>query len=107
MKIKDLTKEQCIEIAKLAYPFPEAITDYEFKYQPYDKEWYSDAREFVRLSFKAPVFGDRVKNLMIEINTNLDTYMFYWNGKVNDTLPINNQYKIFQKFIELGVEPHE
>lgn len=105
MKIKDMTKEQCLEIVQLAYAFPELITNYEFKYQPYDKEWYADAREFIRLSFKAPVFGDKVEKIMIEINPGLDVYMSYWNGKVNDSLLVRNQHKIQKKFIELGVEP--
>ena len=107
MKIKDMTKEQCLEIVKLAYPFGDRITDYAFKYQPYDKEWYRDAREFIRLKFKAPVFGDKVKQLMIEIDTSLNVYMYYWTGKINENLPVGNQYSIQKKFVELGIEPED
>lgn len=105
MFIKNLTEEQGLEIVKLAYSWPELITDYTFTYQPYDKEWDRDAREFIRLKFKAPVFADKVKQLMIEINTDLGIYMYYWNGKVNDFLPVRNQYGIYQKFIEWGMKP--
>jgi len=107
MEIKDLTKEQTIEIAKLAYSSPELMTDFSFKYQPYDESMYEDAREEVYLTFNAPVFADKVFKLMLIIIPNFSLYMYYWNPKtnINEYLPIRNQYKIFQKFIEWGAEP--
>ena len=45
-----------------------------------------------------------LKQLMIEIEPSLDVYMYYWTGKINENLPIGNQYNIQKKFVELGVE---
>ena len=75
--IKDLTKEQAIEIAKLIYPYSDVVEgDYDFHYQPHDRTWFEDAREFVRLTFKGITFGDKVDNLMLEINKNLDCWFY-------------------------------
>jgi len=107
MELKDLTKEQTIEIAKLAYSSPELMTDFKFLYQPYDESMYEDASEEIMLRFDAPVFGDTISKLMLIIIPNFSVFMYYWNPKtnINEYLPVRNQYKIFQKFVEWGVEP--
>jgi hypothetical protein len=106
--IKDLTKEQGLEITNLIYPTPELISDYEFTYQPYDEKMYEDAAELIRLRFKAPIFGDSPKyQLMVIICKSLDVYFYYWNEKINinDYLPTRNQYKIQEKFKEWNIIP--
>jgi len=109
MELKDLTEEQSFEIAKLAYSSPELMTDFSFKYQPYDESMYEDAREEIIIRFDAPVYGDKISRLMVIIIPNFSLYMYFWNEKtkVNEFLPVRNQYKIFQKFVEWGVEPKD
>jgi len=105
-KLKDLTKEQAIEIAKLIYPYSDKFEpEYEFKYQPYDKSWFEDAREFVRLEFKGIAFGDKIDNLMLEINKNLDCWFYYCREDGAHDLPSRNQCAVQRKFIEWGFEP--
>ena len=105
MKLKDLTKYQGLEISQLVYPFPELVKDIRFEYQEFDESMYEDACELVRIRFDAPVFGDKVYPLMIEIFTNLSLAFYYWTGDINEYLPVRNQYKIFEKFKEWGIEP--
>jgi hypothetical protein len=105
MKIKDLTKEQTIEIAKLIYPFSDTVEgEYEFSYQPYDPTWYEDAREYVQLKFKGVTFGTTIDTLIFQINKNLDCW-FYYSRDSMYTLPSRNQHAIQKKFIEWGIEP--
>lgn len=108
MKIlKDLTKEQTIEIAKLIYPFSDTIEgEYDFTYQQYDPMWYEDAREFVRLKFRGIAFGDTVDNLMLIINKNLDCWFYYCRPDGAHSLPSINQHAIQKKFIKWGIEPN-
>lgn len=105
-KLKDITKDQAIEIAKLIYPFFDDLkTDYDFHYQPYDKVWLEDAREFVRLRFRGFIFGDRVEDLMIEITKTLDCWFYYIRDDGTHHLPSRNQCAVQRKFIEWGIEP--
>ena len=105
-KLKDLTKEQAIEIAKLIYSFSDAVeTDYDFTYQPYDRTWYEDAREFVRLKFRGVTFGDTVDNLILDINKNLDCWFYYSRKDGLHGLPSTNQCAVQRKFIEWEFEP--
>jgi ABC-type phosphate transport system substrate-binding protein len=111
MKLKDLTKEQVIEIAKLIYSFwDEYEKDFpnqeiKFTYQPYDATWYEDAREYVMLEFKGYTFGDTVDNLMLQINKNLDVWFYYCRENGAHDLPSRNQHAVQKKFIEWGIEP--
>ena len=105
-KLKDLTKEQAIEIAKLIHPFSDEVkTNYKFHYQPYDKSWFEDAREFVTLEFKGITFGNTIDNLIIEINKNLDCWFYYIRESGYHTLPSRNQSAVQRKFIEWEFEP--
>lgn len=113
-KLKDITKEQAIEIAKLIYPFSNELpgtketgikSDFEFKYQPYDATWYEDAREFIRVSFKGITFGETVDNLIMEINKNLDCHLYYSRKDGLHSIGCTNQYAIQKKFIEWEIEP--
>jgi hypothetical protein len=108
MELKDLTKEQTIEIAKLIYPF-KIENDFEFHYQPYDETWMDDAREFVELKFNGIVFGDKAYPLRLEILPNLDCWFYYikFDEKigynVSHSLPSRNQHKIQKLFIKWGI----
>lgn len=105
-KLKDLTKEQAIEIAQLIYSFSDEVeTDYDFTYQPYDWTWYEDAREFVRLKFRGFTFGNTVDNLILDINKNLDCWFYYSRKDGLHGLPSRNQCAVQRKFIEWGFEP--
>lgn len=113
MKIKDLTKEQAIEIAKLIYGYEESYlkncikSDFEFEYQPYDHTWYEDAREYARVTFMGIVFGNTTEKIMLEINTNLDCYLYYCRADGAHSLGSRNQYKIQNKFKEWNIEPND
>jgi len=103
--IKDLTKEQVIEISKLIYPFSDTVDgEYEYHYQSYDASWYEDAREYVQLKFKGITFGDTFDTLILQINTNLDCWFYYSRDSMN-TLPSRNQAAVQRKFIEWKIEP--
>jgi hypothetical protein len=105
-KLKDLTKEQAIEIVQLIYPFSADVkSDYDFHYQAYNPEWYEDAREYVRVSFKGITFGNTVDNIILEITSILDCWMYYSREDGLHTIPNRNQYKVQSKFIEWGFEP--
>jgi hypothetical protein len=106
MKLKDITKAQAIEIAKLVYGFPDWITSdkFEFKYQPYDETWYEDACELVRINFEAIVFGETSYKIQVEILTNLNCVVYYLDGHLK-FLPVRNQYLTQKKFQEYGIEP--
>jgi hypothetical protein len=106
MKLKDITKTQAIEIAKLVYGFSDWITSdkFEFKYQPYDETWYEDACELVRINFEAIVFGDKSYPIQVEIGIDLNCYIYYLDGHLK-SLPIRNQYLTQKKFQEYGIEP--
>jgi hypothetical protein len=105
--IKDLTKEQAIEIAKLIYPFNETVIgEYDFHYQPYDSTWLDDAREFVQVKFRGITFGNTVDELMLHININLDCWFYYCRNNGAHSLPTRNQHAIQKKFIEWEIEPN-
>lgn len=96
MKFKDLTKEQIIEICKLAFGFPEFITsDFNIEYCPYVEEHYSDAREYFNITFESKNFSFNRFEITPELN------VWRWiNEKPNHVL---NQKKIQDKFKEFGL----
>lgn len=105
-RLKDITKEQAIEIAKLIYPFSDGVKgEYDFTYQPYDPTWYEDAREFVRLKFRGVTFGDTVDNIILDIEKNFDCWLNYSRPDGLHILPTRNQYAIHKQFIDWGFEP--
>jgi len=104
--IKDLTKEQVIEISKLIYPFFDTVEgEYEYYYQPYDPSWYEDAREYVQLKFRGVTTGDTVDTLILQISQNLDCW-FYYSRDYMHHLPSRNQCAVQRQFIEWGIEPN-
>jgi len=125
-QIKDLTKEQVIEIAKLVYPFNDWIkSDIEVKYQPYDKTWL-DPQEYWFVKFDGITFGDKVDTYRLWIYPTLnlefdairkhpDTFTEANKMKViesgNDQMvmlgsfPLRNQYFVQKKFMEWNIEP--
>lgn len=103
MKIKDLTKEQAIEIVKLAFYDPNWIkTDFDFLYQPYIPEHYEDAREYIFLTFEAYFVGDKTTKYKVEISPELNVWMWHLENDTYHTMGIHNQRLIQQKFTEFG-----
>ena len=114
LEMKDLTKEQAIQIVKLIYPFEKGFkSEFKFHYQPYDEAWMDDAREFISVTFKGTVFADKVYPLKLEILPNLDCYVFYLdfdkkiNQKVYYSLPSRNQHEIQKLFIKWGIKSNK
>ena len=115
MKLKDITREQAIEIAKLAYPFPKYVkSDYEFQYIPYEpisKTNYEECPEQIRIRFKGILAADKEVLLDLTIYNWLDIYMSWLEKKTEDQnyydshrFPLRNQYKIYAKFREWNLE---
>lgn len=111
MEIKDLTKEQVIEIAKLVYPFPEWVkSDYQTFYQPYDESDFSDAVEYQLVSFDGIIAGNKVGRIRLFIYPDLDCDLDYYYKDDKDQmiissmnrLPARNQREIQKKFTEYG-----
>lgn len=116
MTLKELTKEQAIEIAKLAYPFPDYIkSDFEFQYIPHEpvsKTNYEECLEQVRVRFKGILAADKEVLLEIAIYNWLDLYMSWLEKKTEKQnywdshyFPLRNQYAIQAKFREWNLEP--
>lgn len=111
MRFEDLTKEQLIEIAKLAYPFDDWVhSGYDVFYQPYDESHYSDAVEYHLVSFDGIVMADKVGRIRLFIYPTLDCDLDYYykddEGKMivstMDRLPVRNQREIQFRFTEFG-----
>lgn len=113
--LKDITKEQAIEIAKLIYDFDKGIkSDFTFIYQPYVEpckdNWEGEA-ERVIVEWKGQTFGEAIDDLELTIYPNLNCFFEYIRFsdkleiRVGDSLPTRNQYKIQQKFIEWNIQP--
>jgi len=106
--ISELTKEQAIEIAKLAFGHPEwIVSDFHFKYQPYIEEWYEDAREYVSIRFEAYFAGDKTTYYKVEITPELNVALWYLKRQtgmrdIYSVLHILNQRKIQETFTEYG-----
>lgn len=125
--LKDLTKEQVIEIAKLVYPFDEwRKSDIEVHYQPYDETWFSDAEEYWFAKFNGITFADKVDTYRMWIRPSLDLSLDAIRKNPDDfteankmkvigsgddqivllgSFPVRNQYLIQKKFVEWGIEP--
>lgn len=104
--LKDINIDQMIEIAKLVYPVDLKNTDfYDFKYQPFDPSWFEDAREYAVIFFKAVTFGQTIDKIMVEIDVNLNVWLYYCRENGAHNLPTQNQYYIQDKFHEWGFVP--
>ena len=126
-KLKDLSKEQVIEIVKLVYPFEDWIkSEIEVVYQPYDVSWYEDAAEYWFAKFDGYTFGDKIDTYRLWIHPNLNVEFDVFRDKLENFtekdkteitsknnkpfvllghFPIRNQHKIQKKFIEWEIEP--
>jgi hypothetical protein len=118
MKIKDITKEQAIEIAKLAYPFPEYIkSDFDFQYIPYEpisKTNYEECPEHVDIRFKGIIAGTKEAIFCLTLYNWFDLYMSWLEKKTEEQnyydshyFPLRNQHKIYAKFKEWNLQPEE
>lgn len=121
--IKDLTRDQAIEIAKLLYPFDDIKSEIETHYQPYDASWFDDAREYYFIKFNGFSFGDKIDTYRIWIYPDLDVLVdLFRDNPLNFTekdkkeiisnkfvllghLPVRNQYKIQEKFRKWKIKP--
>lgn len=107
--LKDLTREQAIQIAKLIYDFDKGIkSDFDFTYQPYDETWLDDAREYIQVKFNGIVFADKVYPLILEINPSLDCDLYYLEDdpkgfKCMKLIGCRNQNQIQKLFIKWGI----
>ena len=109
MLLKDLTKEQGIEITNLAYPFPDTIkSDISFNYQGYDPTMWEDACELITLVFNCLKNNYEEITLRVFIFTDLTMEVSYYDvdGFSVETLPIRNAYFIYKKFREWGIYPN-
>lgn len=111
MELKDLTREQAIEITKLAYPFEDwTKSDFDTSYQPYDESHYSDACEYYLVSFDGIIAGNKIGRIRLFIYPDLvcDLDYFYKDSKgemivkTMTRLPVRNQRQIQKKFTEYG-----
>ena len=109
-RISDITREQAVIIAKLAY-IAESITssdeEFHFQYCPYNK---GDAAEYIFVKFYAITFGNRVDMIRFWIHPNLNCDIDYYRDNKDgsssmDRLPLRNQWEIFQKFQEWDIVP--
>lgn len=113
MNIKDLTKEQVIELSKLIHPYPSDIEkeikqEYIFKYQsemPSNMDNSEGEVERVELYWKANTFADTIDKVRLTIYANLDCYWSYLRSNGAHSLPTNNQHKIQKKFIQWKLKP--
>lgn len=125
--LKDLTKEQVIEITKLVYPFKDWIkSEIEVIYQPYDETWLDDAQEYWFVKFDGITFGDKVDTYRLWIYPSLDLEFdairknpdnfteenkmkIIGSGKEQmvmlGSFPLRNQYLTQKKFMEWNIEP--
>lgn len=104
LKIKDLTRDQAIQIAKLAYGYPELIRskdeEFVFRYVPY-----VDDQHIVTVSFDATLFGGKEAIFNVIICHNLDVTIFTpMDGRA---YIVENQRQIQMKFIEWELKEFE
>ena len=106
--LSELTSEQAIEIAHLAFGHPDWITSEPiFKYQPYIEEWYEDAREYISVKFEGYFVGNNTTKYKVEIYPDLNVYLWYLKREtgmrdIYSVLHVANQRKIQEKFTEFG-----
>ena len=122
-QLKDLSKEQIIEIVNLVYPFKDYIkSEIDVKYQPYDESLLDDAQEYWFAKFDGITFADKVDTyrLWIYPTLNLEFDAIRTNVKnmsdkqkkeaIGDcvllgSFPVRNQHLIQKKFMEWNIKP--
>jgi len=103
MKLIELTREEVIEIVKLAFGEPDWITsEIDVSYQPYIEQHYEDAREYQLAKFTAYFAGNKTTQYRVEISSTLDVWLWYFENGSNHLLGCRNQRAIQQKFTEFG-----
>lgn len=108
MKLKELTIEQVIEIAKLAFGHPDWIkSEITVQYQPYVEEHYEDAREYFKATFTAYFAGETTTEYRVEITPDLNVILWYvksdmTHARILSALHTLNQREIQKKFTEYG-----
>jgi len=130
--IKDITKEQAIEIAKMIWNFDDAVkSDYEFNYFDGNYGTFTkadDADITVKFDFETEfdkktnsMKDKRIGKMFVHIHPNLDcsigefVFIEYGKHQQNETnngywkhdhsYPVRNQNAVQKKFIEWGIEP--
>ena len=104
MYVKDLTREQIIEITKLAYHFVERINS-GFEIRFCCPPLQDPNKTFIEVNFETlyNTEKEKVRLLIIQL---LDIIIFIGPLNGRKLGIINNQFKIQQKFIEWGIEPN-
>lgn len=113
MNIKELTKEQAIEIAKLQYPFHDWIkSDFDFHYDDGNRgAWIDESDECVSIRFSVEEnIEPKNKTIIVHIFPNLDVAVgvFEWTGhywKHVESRGTANQFIVQNKFREWGILP--
>lgn len=121
--LKDITKEQAIEIAKMIWDFDQFIkSDFEFKYFDGNYGHFTKTDdEQITITFDFEAFPEkRIGKMFVHIFPNLDcsiaefefkpydkpqneTNKGYWQEK--HSYPLRNQNAVQKKFIEWDIEP--
>ncbi len=65
---------------------------------------WSDAREAYIVDFYSLSFADKIDKFRFTILPNLDTYLCYIRDNGEVSLPLRNQYKLYQEITKLGLE---
>ena len=112
--IKNITKEQAIEIAKMIWGFDDSIkSDLTFKYFDGNYGAYTNEEdEDITVTFDAEVSPQkRTAKMFVHIYRNLDCSIgeFEFSGcwRHKRSYPVRNQNAVQKKFIEWGIEPTE
>jgi len=119
-RLSDITREQAIILAKLAYSdqikIPAGtedwiqsdfnnVDDFKFAYHPYDHKDYGDAQEVIRISFRAFTFGNKIDDIRMSIHPNLNCNISFGYSGGQSSLGSSNQYYIIEKLNEWGIAP--
>lgn len=108
MKLKDLTKEQAIQLTMLSYGFEDYYSDFEFKYQPKVDSNYENSEgysESVQVTFNGATFGTIVDKLRFTIYSNLNCNIGYLRKDGEHLIPLRNQYDIFKLLRDWDINP--
>lgn len=108
MKLKDLTKEQAIELAILSYDSNGFYSEFEFKYQPEIKSSFENSEgysESVQVTFNGATFGTIVDKLRFVIYSNLNCNIGYLRKDGEHLIPLRNQYEIFKLLRDWDIKP--
>lgn len=101
-QVSDMTKEEAMGVLRLLYDWK--IQEPEFGYQPYDPEWFEDAREYVYINFKGIAFGDvDTYNFQMTIDSKFTCYLGLLRT-YNESVTTINQHRVTKYLIEQGFD---